>query len=112
MSRRVLIIVTQVILCLSFTVNAKENKWDGLFDYSTYQNAKISPDGKHLAVAVSIKGKTALVFFKPDKLNKAVGLVNLSGSSEVGDYHWVNNERVVLNIVKRVAWRETPQFSR
>ena len=108
MLTRVLILFSQIILFLSFTVMANDNQWDGLFDHSTYQNAKISPDGKHLAVVISVKGKRALFFYKTDKLNKPVGGLNFEGSSGVGEYHWVNNERVVLNIIKREYFREAP----
>jgi dipeptidyl aminopeptidase/acylaminoacyl peptidase len=95
-------------LCISIFASADDNKWDGLFDHSIYLNAKISPDGKHLAVAVNIKGKRALIFFKTEKLNKPVGALNFGGRFEVGEYHWVNNERVVLNTKQRLFSKEVP----
>lgn len=107
---KVLAVVCHVVLLCSLSAIAKDNKWDGLFDHSSYQNAKISPDGKNLAVSANVKGKIALIFFNTTNLKKPVGFVNFGGRSEVGEFHWVNNERVVLNVVKRVYSREAPVF--
>lgn len=89
--------------------NLKANEWESLFDYSKYQNAKISPDGEHIAVAVEHEEKTILVFLKREDMSM-VGSLNLGGGYEVGTYQWANNERVVLSLVKRLPWREEPQF--
>jgi len=94
------------LLCLLFlnnSVNAKN--WEGLFDYPKYQNTKISPDGKHLAVSALVDGKMALAFLDR-KTFKMVGAANFAGNLEVGQYHWVNNERVVIQIAKRLPWQE------
>lgn len=95
-----------VLLC-SLPLSAQN--WDHLFDYSQYQNAKISPDGKHLAVSFLHQGKTALAFLTVDTM-KMVGLASFGGKSEVGSYYWVNNERVVFKLVQRVPSKEKPQF--
>lgn len=49
---------------IAITFNVKAKNWDGLFDWSQYYNAKISPDGKHFAVATLNEGKTILVFLE------------------------------------------------
>lgn len=91
------------LLLLNNSVQAKD--WEKLFDYSQYQNAKISPDGKHLAVSALVDGKMALAFLDR-KTMKMVGATNFGGSHEVGQYYWVNNERVVITIAKRLPWQE------
>lgn len=109
----ILMKITNKILILFITllcsINLHANNWDTLFDLSDYQDAKISPDGKHLAVQVIHESQAALLFF--DRVTmKAVGSAIIGGSYEVGDYSWINNERVVMKIVKRVPWFELPQF--
>jgi len=92
---------------MTFNVNAKN--WEQLFDWSQYYNAKISPDGKYLAVSALVKNKTALVFLDRKTL-KPVGGSQFPGEYEVGNYRWVNNERVVINMVKRLPWLESPGY--
>ncbi|MBU2969634.1 alpha/beta fold hydrolase [Pseudoalteromonas sp. C2R02] len=87
-------------------VHATE-KFDQLFDHVQYQNSKISPDGKHFAVATLKKGKTILVFLERANL-KLVGSASFAGNLELGRYYWVNNERVVINVVQKDPWSETP----
>ncbi|QOL26243.1 S9 family peptidase [Thalassotalea sp. LPB0316] len=81
------------------------NKWDYLFDSATYHSVKISPDGKHLAVAVNSEGKRALAFISRENM-KMVGSAKLPGKNEVGEYFWANNERVVIKINQREPWQE------
>lgn len=59
---------------------------------------KIAPDGKHFAARVREKGKYHLAFFETQSL-KFIYKHSFRGDEEVGDFHWVNNERVVLSIM-------------
>jgi dipeptidyl aminopeptidase/acylaminoacyl peptidase len=104
------IIQTLLLISTIFLLNPtiKANNWDKLFNYSKYQNAKISPNGDYIAVAMDYEEKTMLVFLKRDDMSMA-GSLRMGNGYEVGNYHWVNNERVVMNMVKRVPWREQPQ---
>jgi dipeptidyl aminopeptidase/acylaminoacyl peptidase len=99
-----------LLLVTIFLLNPtlKANDWDNLFDHSKYQNAKISPSGDYIAVAMDHEEKTMLIFLKREDMS-ITGSLKLGNGYEVGDYHWVNNERVVMNMVKRVAWLEQPQ---
>ncbi|MEW6993501.1 prolyl oligopeptidase family serine peptidase [Colwelliaceae bacterium MEBiC 14330] len=100
---------TLILLCwlLSLPTNAKD--WGALFEHSQYSNAKISPDGKHLAVAAQINGKTGLYFLDTSTL-KSIGHTNFSGKAEVGEYFWVNNERVVISLAIRESNSEKPIY--
>lgn len=91
------------LLLIALPIQA--NSWDKLFDYDKYQNTKISPDGKYLAVSVLVDNKRALAFFDRETLSM-VGGANFQNGYEVGNYHWANNERVVINMVKRKGWLE------
>jgi dipeptidyl aminopeptidase/acylaminoacyl peptidase len=101
------LIVLTILLLSSFCSIA--NNWEHLFDHNKYQNAKISPDGKHIAIAMDYEGSSILVFLTREEM-KTVGTARLSGGYEVGDYKWVNNERVVIAMVKHVPSLEAPQF--
>lgn len=81
---------------------------DDLMKRSMVQEVQLSPDGKHLAFRVFMEGKTSLRFLDR-KTMKVVGGFNLSGQSEVGDYFWVNNERVVGRTMRVPTWQETPR---
>jgi len=94
-----------VFIFISATGYAKN--WDGIFERAQYQNAKISPDGKHLAVSVFNKGEASLVFIDSKTL-KAVSGSKLPGRLEIDQYYWVNNERVVISLAKRDPWLEQP----
>ena len=92
--------IISLTLIVTFSLHA--NKWDHLFDRAQYQNVKVSPDGKHLAIAVMNQGKRSLAFMKTDTM-KLVGASILAGQDEVGSYYWINNERVVIDVNRRKA---------
>jgi dienelactone hydrolase len=102
---RVKINVVIFFILVLLTLSIQANTWDKLFDYDKYQNTKISPDGKYLAVSVLTDNKRALAFLDR-KTFAVVGGANFQSGYEVGNYHWANNERVVINMVKRKGWRE------
>lgn len=95
------------ILVFIFNTQLYADEWDKLFNYSQYQNAKISPDGEHLGVSLRHNGREKLVFLER-KTMKPVGQVAFQANYEPGNYYWVNNERVVIQLVKRVSYRELP----
>ena len=93
------------LIMVSTTGGAKN--WDDIFEHSVYQNAKISPDGKHLAVSVFKENEMMIAFLKTETL-EAISLTKIPENLEVGQYYWVNNERVVINVVTRDPWVEQP----
>lgn len=100
-----LIIVS--IIFFSHSLIAKG--WDHLFNFSKYQNAKISPKGDYIAVAMDHDGKTVLAVLKTTD-RSMTGSLNFSNGYEVGDYYWANNERLVIKMVRKVGNREQPQY--
>ena len=74
-----------------------------------YQNVKISPGGKYLAISLTFEGRSSLVF-RDRETNETLGLTNFPKQLMLGDYHWVNNERVVFKINNKVEWSTKPQF--
>lgn len=101
------IAILSVLLFSSLFTHAEN--WEDIFDHAEYQNAKISPDGKHLAVAFNLQGRTMLVFLKREDMSK-VGAFRFGNKYQVGSYSWANNERVVIQMVEQVPWSEEPLF--
>jgi dipeptidyl aminopeptidase/acylaminoacyl peptidase len=94
-----------ILASLSIIHETKANNWDDIFDYTQYQNAKISPDGEHLAVSVLIEDKRSIVFLDSETM-KVVGNIRFPGKYEAGNYFWVNDERVVIKLVQKRGWLE------
>lgn len=73
----------------------------------TIDRIKISPDGSYLAVRTRVDGERVLQFLERDTL-ESVGGLSLVGEEEVGDYFWVNDHRVVLEIWRSPREGERP----
>ena len=67
----------------------------------SYSQAKISPDGKVISVIFKIDEKDALAFFKADDFS-LINILKLREEQQVGPYRWVNNERVVIDILSLI----------
>lgn len=76
---------------------------------STFVDTELSPNGELLAVTIVHEGKRQLaVFTTKDK--KVVGGARFPGRQEAGQAYWVNNERLVIKILKSDPWDEQPKF--
>ncbi len=72
-----------------------------------FQEAKLSPDGKHLAWAVLKDNERTIRTLRLDNM-AVVGGARLGGESEFGDFFWANNERLVAEVLQRHGWQEEP----
>ncbi|MDT0582273.1 MULTISPECIES: S9 family peptidase [Alteromonadaceae] len=68
--------------------------------YYTYTNADLSPDGSKLAINITQDGLGRLVIMDLSTF-KPVGTVSFDGRYEPGNYWWVNNERLVIQVLER-----------
>jgi len=93
------------LISVLFVGQVQAQSWEHLFDRAKYQSVKISPDGEHLAVAMNLGGKRSLAFLSRKNM-KYVGGLKLPGVNEVGRFYWANNERVVIKVNQRQAWRK------
>jgi len=107
MKKMLLYFFSLLILITSLSIPAKD--WSILFDHAQYQNAKISPDGKFLAVSVLRNNKMGLAFLETQTMT-FVGQATFGGKLETGQFYWVNNERVVIKMLQRRYGMEQPQF--
>jgi dipeptidyl aminopeptidase/acylaminoacyl peptidase len=62
-----------------------------------YYNIKISPDGKHYAALADLNGIRQLVFLDAKTYDVTYAL-QAKSDSQPGNYYWVNNERVVVQV--------------
>ena len=74
-----------------------------------YKDAKLSPDGKHIALAILQEGKRKLAIVDSSDFS-AVGGADFGNKQEVGRYYWANNERIVMEIWVSEPWREAPFY--
>ncbi|WP_338591230.1 S9 family peptidase [Shewanella khirikhana] len=90
-----LIAVSGLLVVSTFTVQGAS-----IQDFSShpeFHNVKISPDGRHLAVSINDDGRKTLAFMQT-KDGKITHVLKASGKGHAGDYYWVNDERVVIEI--------------
>jgi dienelactone hydrolase len=72
-----------------------------------YTQAVISPKGTYLAVGVKHEGKRAVAVLELATMTP-ISLTGFYDRSEVGDFLWVNDDRLVLSIVRRRGALEAP----
>ncbi len=76
---------------------------------ATYHEAELSPDGKKLAVVLTQEGERKMIVLDTATF-KMVGSAAFSGREQVGDIHWVNNERLVIKLMHKRAWLDQLQY--
>lgn len=106
------LIKTFFLSILLFTTVVNSTELDIVAEFSKdaqYSDVKLSPDGKFLTVVINIDGKRALGFV--DRASYSfVNAVKFGGDYEVGDYYWVNDERVVIKMVVSQPWSKEPAY--
>ena len=73
-------------------------------DYE-YLSVKLSPDGSKLGVVMKIDGKRRLATLNVSNF-ETLGGIDFGDRGEVGNFHWVNNERLVIELWQRKSWLE------
>ncbi len=66
-----------------------------------FLDVKISPTGEYLAASVMITEDTGGLAILDRETQKVVGTFRLAGRSYVSEFHWVNDERVVLTAARK-----------
>jgi len=72
---------------------------ENLFKSPQFGGANLSPDGKNLAVTTSINGRLQLAVVDLD--TKAVTPVAGFDDADIASTHWVNNDRLVFDLIDR-----------
>jgi hypothetical protein len=70
----------------------------------SYTNVDISPDGKMISVLTKMSDdKKGLSIFNADDLS-LINTITLTKEEEIGNYYWVNNERLLISISYYNKW--------
>ncbi|WP_281213653.1 alpha/beta hydrolase family protein [Shewanella insulae] len=98
-------------ICLfSSQVMASDKDTTELFSRSAeFSNVQISPDGDYLSAITSHDGKHMLMILDA-KTKKPTNVVRFPDNAQVGQYVWVNNERVVLAKEYLKGWSDHPLY--
>ncbi len=97
-----------ILLTLSPSIYAADISQ--LVKKAPYNNAKISPDGKHIALTAYNGDRYGLYFLNSDTLERVGSFFN-SGRSQVGDFFWGNNSRVVIRLAIKPPWEKKLYFT-
>jgi len=83
---------------------------DDLLRPAKYREVSLSPMGDKLAAISMEKGKRVLAVMTLAPL-KITYVLRFVGDEEVGNYQWVNNERIVTSVRDRLGWLDNPYTS-
>ena len=96
------------LLAVSGQIQA--NNVERFAKWATYNDAKISPGGDYLAIRMMREG--AYILYVVDAKTKAnVGATVFSDDTEVGEFFWVNDERIVIKTMTRNQGQEELFYS-
>lgn len=101
-----------VVFCLTITGSCLAAEKDMVVEFSkaaAFSDVKISPDGKFLAVVINVEKKKALGIVNRAEF-KIVNVIRFDDDYEVGQYLWVNDERLVIKMVKPDRWSKEPKY--
>ncbi|RZQ51589.1 hypothetical protein C1E23_18670 [Pseudoalteromonas phenolica] len=89
----------------SFSLEIDKNSFNDLAGSAPYFDVKISPNGEKIAVGVLINGKRGFVTLDANTLKKIGGLAP-SQRTEVAEFNWATNERLIISLGTKYAWKE------
>jgi len=104
--------ILSAIALVSMTATASDEavaaipSYEALAAKAEFRQAEISPTGEYLAVDVVHEERRALAVLA----TKDLEVISVSGfyDAEVGGFEWINDERLVLTIMRKRPGREAP----
>jgi len=85
------------------STSAREIPIEDFAKHGKFQDIKISPDGKHLAFTFRDDSQVNLAIMSR-KDQKILGSYEFGKWMQVVEFHWANNERVLMEVEKRVGF--------
>ena len=82
---------------------------DAYIKKDRFNDVKISPNGDYLAATVPFEDKTALVILRRSD-NKVTANFRLEKNTHVADFWWVNPDRVVISMARKIGALDQPQL--
>jgi dipeptidyl aminopeptidase/acylaminoacyl peptidase len=64
---------------------------------------KIAPDGDHLGLLASSEGRKVLMILEADTYTP-VNVIKFGSSKQIGEFHWANDERVLVRLEYFQSW--------
>ena len=96
------ILAPSLALLLLLTLLTGSSFADFIDDFarqSEVLTAKISPDGKHVAVLRELDGQRIVLMLSYPQM-KVTGTLSFPGDNEVDSFWWVNNERIIASVTR------------
>nr|WP_310737459.1 hypothetical protein [Pseudoalteromonas sp. SG44-1] len=111
MSKMMQLIVVITLCVVSFMSDANQSApaVDDFSRSSEYSQVKISPNGSYLAVIMQPEGKKVLVILDAKKFT-IHHAINFESNAQVGAYHWVSDDRVVVAKEYLHGWQDHPEY--
>ncbi|MCO7223162.1 S9 family peptidase [Pleionea sp. CnH1-48] len=100
------LLLSLFILGLNTVWASEEIPLEHFFKYSKYQNMKISPDGKHLAVTFQVDSEVRIAVLDR-KTKKPKSGFALGENIKIYDFYWANNTRLLMKAAKIVGSLDT-----
>ena len=102
------LLVVTVALSLTAQTGAKEYSVRDYVRYSEFHQVKISPTGEYIAITQQIDRRVRLIVMRMSDLAK-IGLIQGNVREQIRDFHWANDERLVLQMSEVDNYRATPR---
>jgi len=96
-----------VALCVWAGAAQAQVKLDDFLRSNAFQNLKISPDGQYFAATVPLEDRTALAIMRRSD-NKMTASFAMGKNTHVGDFYWVSDNRVLLDINQKFGTVDQP----
>ena len=102
--------VAFAMLLAPVTVSAAQADIAGFVKPDSFDQIKISPDGRYYAATVPSEDNSILVILNRAD-NKLMGGFGLGKNTYVEDFDWVNSERVVFGTARKFGGLDRPQLT-
>ncbi|MFN3237255.1 MAG: hypothetical protein ACE37D_09355 [Pseudomonadales bacterium] len=103
------IISMGLVLNVAFAQADYANSSETVSMKRAYEQAKLSPDGKHLALLTRNNGQSGLLIFEISTM-QPVAALSTEDLQEILRFWWANNERVIVNLELINAVQDYPRL--
>jgi len=91
------------LIALSHSATADLALIEAFTKFPQVYSVKISPDGENLGVLASAEGRKVLMILSADDYSP-VNVIKFGSTKQVGEFHWGNNERLLVRLEYFQSW--------
>ena len=106
-SLRTLALATAIAISVPMVAAAAPYSVEDFVKYSVFKNARISPDGKYLAITVE-RGEQDVLTVMDVADKKIIKINQLPDKKSVGSFYWVGPNRLMFNAVRKMGGYAAP----